>query len=361
MEDIWIGGQRTERGKWLWVDGEPIPTEPTDGYPPWVRNPNRPWKQCLAVDRYTIDAPLFVDLDCRLPKPFICQRDVDGPANPDVTLPSHMVSYKRNMFILYHSRISWATAAAFCRMRGYRLAIIPNNKIAKLVSTAMFRSRPSFESMWISGHFIHNKWRWLSTGEAISSYPIENNYPPWHRNSTNQTSGCILLDRYVCDDPVFLVSQCDRKRDFICEKYEKNIKRHKSINPTEIQYKGHKMILFLKDLSWHEAQDYCYSQNAYLTEVDDYNMMKAITTVMSDQESEPTHVWLGGMFIKNKWIWVHNKRPIPIITDKSGFMPWCDMEEKGDNDCLNMDREAHDKPAVYGLKCKQRQPFVCTL
>lgn len=132
-------------------------------------------------------------------------------------------------------------------------------------------------------------------------------------------------------------------------------------------------------MSWHEAQEYCHSKNAYLAEVYDYNMMKAITTVMSDQESgtvynslyfrfadvinflEPTHLWLGGMFIKNKWVWVHSKRPMQILTDRNGFMPWCDMEQNGDNDCLNMDREVHDKPVVYGLECKQRQPFVCTL
>lgn len=74
MEDIWIGGHRQDNVTWVWMDQSIIPLTTDYGYPPWIRKPHRATKECLAMDRRKHDLPLFVDLDCRLPKTFMCQK-----------------------------------------------------------------------------------------------------------------------------------------------------------------------------------------------------------------------------------------------------------------------------------------------
>lgn len=71
---MWIGGHQNASDMWMWLDETHIPTVPKNGYPPWTRVPNRTSKRCLAMDRWKHVLPLFIDLDCRLFKPFMCQR-----------------------------------------------------------------------------------------------------------------------------------------------------------------------------------------------------------------------------------------------------------------------------------------------
>lgn len=81
MGDAWIGGRRTNFS-WTWVDAgtgpgmkSAIPMEPNvENFPPWTREPTRPTKECLAIDRRSHDLPNFIDLDCRLQRPIICEK-----------------------------------------------------------------------------------------------------------------------------------------------------------------------------------------------------------------------------------------------------------------------------------------------
>lgn len=67
---------------WSWIHDRveswrniEIPVEPnTEDYPPWTRRPLRPMKECLAIDRRAHSHPNFIDLDCRLQRPFICEK-----------------------------------------------------------------------------------------------------------------------------------------------------------------------------------------------------------------------------------------------------------------------------------------------
>ena len=80
MEDAWIGGRRSN-SVWAWVNDRNATTRPNsippessiDDYPPWSQAPSRPMKECLAIDRRSHYHPNFVDLDCRLLRPFICE------------------------------------------------------------------------------------------------------------------------------------------------------------------------------------------------------------------------------------------------------------------------------------------------
>lgn len=82
MEDTWLGGRRSDNQIWTWMVSEIsnqmnslIPLQSNaEEYPPWSRAPTRPAKECLAIDRRGHSDPLFVDLDCRLLRPFICEK-----------------------------------------------------------------------------------------------------------------------------------------------------------------------------------------------------------------------------------------------------------------------------------------------
>lgn len=79
--------------------------------------------------------------------------------------------------------------------------------------------------MWISGYYYAEHWRWLPTGQVISSVPDENNYPSWYKNHMNRTEGCILFDRHYTSMHVFVATRCNRKKDFICEQCNLTNKR----------------------------------------------------------------------------------------------------------------------------------------
>lgn len=81
MDDAWLGGRRIDSA-WMWIEQDrknhenrKIPIEPDiDDFPPWTRNPTRPTKECLAIDRRSHSHPNFIDLDCRRQRPFICEK-----------------------------------------------------------------------------------------------------------------------------------------------------------------------------------------------------------------------------------------------------------------------------------------------
>lgn len=57
-----------------WRNTEILVEPNTEDYPPWSRRPLRPMKECLAIDRRAHSHPNFIDLDCRLQRPFICEK-----------------------------------------------------------------------------------------------------------------------------------------------------------------------------------------------------------------------------------------------------------------------------------------------
>lgn len=82
MEDTWLGGRRIDF-IWYWIDKEMGPWKNeismdanVEDYPPWSREPIRPTKECLAIDRRSHEHPNFIDLDCRLQRPFICEKRI---------------------------------------------------------------------------------------------------------------------------------------------------------------------------------------------------------------------------------------------------------------------------------------------
>lgn len=228
------------QGRWEWqFTNKKIQEEPqmvendTYMYPPWVNNelPARDGKDCLAVDRNGHNDPYFVDLDCKLPRPFICEQNTKQ--NKTEPWSGGVVQILETEFILYHGRLSWSAAVSFCRQQGFALATVENMLIARKLAKAMLKSRPEFEDAWIGANLRDEQWTWVETGEEIKTIsadykdPTKGNtpgniltpqFPPWFEDEPRRGRECAVFDRHLCDEPMFIDLKCNRQRDFICSK-----------------------------------------------------------------------------------------------------------------------------------------------
>lgn len=171
MEDAWLGGRRSSSG-WIWIENNNITSNKysiplkssIDDFPPWSREPTRPSKECLAIDRRLHSHPNFVDLDCRLLKSYICEKSkipytnstlfsrgncdtkilifLESDDSMNTPVPSKWVQVQKNTYTLYHGKVTWTEAVTFCRSKGTRLAVIKDKNVVNILTTSMTKSRP---------------------------------------------------------------------------------------------------------------------------------------------------------------------------------------------------------------------------
>nr|CAD7395246.1 unnamed protein product [Timema poppensis] len=355
MEDIWIGGRKINE-LWMWTGtGVVIPSKPNGmGFPPWVYHGERKGKECLAMDRRGHDAPLFVDLSCKLSRPFICEKS--GAVDSETPVTSRRLRAGSSQYTLYHARFTWNDAVSFCRQNGKRLAIIPNKETAMSISQAMTKARPDFESAWIGGQHQYGQWIWVSTGQKIPhSTNMQTGYPPWRYNHTKKATGCILLDRHICDVPVFLETKCSRTRDFVCEEI---LTHQEDATPLRVKHKNKMFEVVPLNRTWAESSLACQEKAGHLVTLEDNDTLQFVINIMADYVREITHVWVGGSLQGKKWMWENSGEVIPFPS-KNNYPPWCDNETRPDMACLNLDRADHSQPLFYGLECNNTQPFIC--
>nr|CAD7438144.1 unnamed protein product [Timema bartmani] len=355
MEDIWIGGRKINE-LWMWTGtGVVIPSKPNGmGFPPWVYHGERKGKECLAMDRRGHDAPLFVDLSCKLSRPFICEKS--GAVDSETPVTSRRLRAGSSQYTLYHARFTWNDAVSFCRQNGKRLAIIPNKETAMSISQAMTKARPDFESAWIGGQHQYGQWVWVSTGQKIPhSTNMQTGYPPWRYNHTKKATGCILLDRHICDVPVFLETKCSRTRDFVCEEI---LIHQEDATPLRVKHKNKMFEVVPLNRTWAESSLACQEKAGHLVTLEDNDTLQFVINIMADYVREITHVWVGGSLQGKKWMWENSGEVIPFPS-KNNYPPWCDNETRPDMACLNLDRADHSQPLFYGLECNNTQPFIC--
>lgn len=81
-----------------------------------------------------------------------------------------------------------------------------------------FLFQKAFESLWIGAHFSYGQWVWMATGTILNAITdTRTGYPPWSTGQSKRSDGCLLFDRHHGDIPQFMETNCDRKRDFVCE------------------------------------------------------------------------------------------------------------------------------------------------
>ncbi|XP_015587299.1 uncharacterized protein LOC107264003 isoform X2 [Cephus cinctus] len=373
MEDTWLAGRRVDF-IWTWVDDQDgtwkkneIPMDSDiDEYPPWSREPTRPTKECLAMDRRAHSMPNFIDLDCRLQRPFICAKKPEEAVKTPV--PSRWINVNKNTYSLYHARVTWHEAAGFCRSQGMRLAVVKNPSVIDILTKSMTKARPDFETAWIGAHFSYGQWVWMATGAILNSITDDSGYPPWRFGRPQRNEGCLLLDRHIEKSISFVETSCDRKRDFICEEYAEDEEDDWLNEPVKFTHENSTYIIYPMDKTWNESRTFCSERGSVLAYVNNMNTTNLIIEAMGDHPREISHIWMGGFFHTetNIWKWKHNENVIPIEKDSDGFPPWALVDLRSDykresSTCLNLDRSDHVKPHFYGLDCNSKQPFVCKI
>ncbi|XP_031787375.2 C-type mannose receptor 2-like [Nasonia vitripennis] len=372
MEDAWLGGRRSSSG-WVWIENNNITSKKhsiplkssVDDFPPWSQEPTRPSKECLAIDRRLHSHPNFVDLDCRLLRPYICEKKADDAMNSPV--PSKWAQVQKNTYTLYHGRVTWTEAVTFCRSKGTRLAVIKDKNVINVLTNSMTKSRPDFESVWIGARFSYGQWTWLSTGSTLNPLSDSTGYPPWRFGKSEKNYGCLLLDRHLDNRTNFIELACDRKRDFVCEEYPPEELEEWMNEPTQFSYGNSTFIIYPFDKTWDESRQYCYDRGSILAHIHDAQLANLMVAAMGDHPKAISHIWLGGLYHSNRseWKWIHNNEIIPLNAEID-FPSWAHsiVEEDYDSEeslCLNLDRSDHTKPHFYGLECENKQPFACII
>nr|CAD7568474.1 unnamed protein product [Timema californicum] len=393
-EDVWIGG-RFMNDMWVWAPlGRKIPdVKDPRGYPPWIQMPTQRGKNCLALDRKQHDKPIFVELHCRLPRPFICEKSIIQAIDNYPQL-SVSTTWQNTTYITYHARVTWDEALAFCSQTGAILAVVPSLQTANFLISLMRRSRPEFESAWIGGQFLFNEWVWLSNNTAFSNVVGVDGYPPWMYNATRTGMGkdCVMLDHHacrdpkkphhihsICEEPVFIDTECDKKKDFICE----SLTRVR--DETNSTYIGMLYHFSNREVSWYKAMEECQSRNMTLAVLNTPEKLKFIITMMGEladeeddrkeesEESDHDDATSNAEETQEEQIEESNEDIDEQSTshefegkyyypDKEvPFPPWCENKyayEEG-SDCLNLDRGDHSIPVFYGLDCNIPQGYIC--
>lgn len=57
-------------------------------------------------------------------------------------IPSKRIKINKSTFILYHGKVTWHEAAAYCRSFAARLAILKNPNIIEMLTHSMIKARP---------------------------------------------------------------------------------------------------------------------------------------------------------------------------------------------------------------------------
>lgn len=200
-------------------------------YPPWFNPlPASVNKACLSIDRNMHDFPYFVDLNCKLPRQFICEENQEG--KEDYFGVSQSVSSMNREYTIYHTRKTWSEAVSFCRDKSGSLASIKDLNTAKSLAKVMIKSRPEFEDAWIGASYVDGQWSWVENGEELIIVPpvlIDSNqtevpenikipsFPQWlNENFDESKKLCALFDRHAFDEPKFIAIDCEIERDVIC-------------------------------------------------------------------------------------------------------------------------------------------------
>ncbi|XP_033209495.1 uncharacterized protein LOC117168167 isoform X2 [Belonocnema kinseyi] len=340
LGEFWIGAQSDNGDSWYWFHKkQKLNLDHTfygdlkiwDSLGVSSNNEN-----CLMVCRKRHSTPTFVPLQCSKKRPFICQREIDRFE----TRANEMDVIKVNdeEFTLYSARATWAEAVVQCRQKGLQIAEIKSKKVAQAVAMSMLRARPdAMENVWIGGYLKGKSWEWLASSDKIT---VNELWP----NDTRLLTGCLLLDRHVCEDPVYDSTNCDRKRHILCQK--PLIKLISKI-PSPINVNGCPYWIGFYPLEWLDAKRACQAVNASLVILDSPKIIDDMMTIMVDYKEELRHIWTDGHRRKS------NADLVKKINQEIWY--WSSTDER----VPTSDRENHKTPVVYGLNCRKKQTYVC--
>ncbi|RVE41603.1 hypothetical protein evm_013751 [Chilo suppressalis] len=239
IESVWIGARRAsadDPAGYRWshgvelrrTAGDVMGNTETEGdgkkhYPMWLNRTHVPVPEggadCVALERVYHDRPVFVDLQCQIDRPFVCERDAQLE---EKVSELKVVRCRTGLYHIYGGRMDWHQAAAYCALNKMSLANIGTMHCLKKLGMSMLKTRPSIENAWIGAKGILGKWSWVDSGLNIFQRPNfadtmqDELWPPMRDRNTVKQNGCLQLDRHATHPPVFMEARCERKMQFIC-------------------------------------------------------------------------------------------------------------------------------------------------
>ncbi|KAF2889948.1 hypothetical protein ILUMI_16225 [Ignelater luminosus] len=241
-----------------------------------------------------------------------------------------------------------------CEDIGSSLAVIDSVEAAKQLSSNLRRGRPSMETAWI---------------DATIKNSADERRPVWRKNKVDKNKLCLLLDQHIYDTH-YVIAPCHRTRGYICYK---KITEGQKLTSSRISIKHSYDIIFnnkngyrlyYSQVDWFEAFEQCQKfkikYEGKLVEPFSKQIIQEILYLMTKNITTFEHIWVGGRYVNDAWVWVSNNKRISI----KYFHKWnprleIDQENKRLYSCLNLDKGHTEHPMVYGKVCSETQAFVC--
>lgn len=395
IESVWIGARRSsadDPAGYRWSHGVELRRtamdvlaateregDGTKHYPMWLNRTRVPVPEggadCVALERVFHDHPVFVDLQCLLERPFVCERD----AQHDVRVSElKVVRCRTGLYHIFDGRKDWHQAAAYCVLKKMSLANIGTMRCLKKLGMTMLKTRPSIENAWIGARGSLGHWSWVDSGVSIFHQPPysdmqADSWPPMRDRSAVKQSGCLQLDRHAAHPPIFMEARCERKMQFICYQGVQAL-ASSTMTPSDDTFY---YVLVRQLLYWQHAFDNCLKMNGSLASVDNAEVLIQLLLTMGENKEEPIgHIWISGRLNMSKdaadavtysWQNPANGKKIydPMHYNDPAFTlympPFLDEEFSMDNSCLNLDRQDHLTGLVYGLPCDTPQYSICMI
>ncbi|RVE53140.1 hypothetical protein evm_002237 [Chilo suppressalis] len=161
IESVWIGARRAsadDPAGYRWshgvelrrTAGDVMGNTETEGdgkkhYPMWLNRTHVPVPEggadCVALERVYHDRPVFVDLQCQIDRPFVCERDAQLE---EKVSELKVVRCRTGLYHIYGGRMDWHQAAAYCALNKMSLANIGTMHCLKKLGMSMLKTRPTF-------------------------------------------------------------------------------------------------------------------------------------------------------------------------------------------------------------------------
>ncbi|KAF2892611.1 hypothetical protein ILUMI_13562 [Ignelater luminosus] len=326
----------------------------------------------LSIDRIYFDIPrLFPDKRTVL-KPILCERQANKPKiKPSQVKTTHKgwIKIKNRYFKIFLDSLTWDEAQIQCNKKNATLATLTEQIHVQSLGRYLLIGRPTLRNAWIGARFIERNFLLVETNKTLSDSSDESFFPSWRNGHVQRKRGCVMLDRSVAVESVFIETNCLRKRAFICSRADKgneedvdvivdNIDKEHKID-VEIDSFGYRV--FYQKFSWTSARDKC---NTYkekyggkLVEINN-TINFHLLHIMGESKVILKDIWVGGKYENETWIWDSNNAEI-YINGTSLKNEYIDKDIERENRCLNMGRENFNESIYYGTLCAWGQSFVC--
>ncbi|KAK0412067.1 hypothetical protein QR680_006016 [Steinernema hermaphroditum] len=195
---------------------------------------------------------------------------------------------------------TFSEAQQFCQTLGGNLSSIRDeyeNMIVSHITYTLIHDGLKAGLFWIGGQFTNSRWVWRD-GKPLTFQNFAKisdlKKPAFPCLSINGTEGINYKATWV-------PSVCDQKAPFVCEIV---LRRTSCEGQTQPCFNGNLYIVNRHELTWEDAEQFCYNQNGHLSSIHSKEEADFVATQM--KEANVFDLWIGGQRYEGKFHWVDN-------------------------------------------------------